>query len=177
MFQKILVALDRENVCNDLFDRALFLAKATNAQLMLLSVLTPDDQDSPAIPIYSEVTYYSPSMNESVWEVYKERYQEYEAKGLTLLRSLTNRALEEGVTTEFTQTPGTPGRAICDLARTWDADLVIVGSHGRKGLSEMLLGSVSNYVMHHAPCSVLVVHDQPKSSKKSESAELAAASG
>ncbi|MEL6222171.1 MAG: universal stress protein [Cyanobacteria bacterium J06627_8] len=174
MFKRILVGLDREDTCGVVFDQALSLAKATGARLMLLSVLTPDDKDSPAMPIYSEVNYYSPSMNESIWETYKKRYQEYEAKGLNMLREFTNRAMIEGVGTEFTQNMGTPGRAICDLARTWEADLVMVGSHGRKGFSEMLMGSVSNYVMHHASCSVLVVHDQPQTQAMDESPDESA---
>lgn len=52
------------------------------------------------------------------------------------------------------------GIALLLFVKTWDADLIVVGSHGRKGLSEMLLGSVSNYVVHHAPCSVIIVHGQ-----------------
>ncbi|MEM7773137.1 MAG: universal stress protein [Cyanobacteria bacterium P01_E01_bin.6] len=177
MFTKILVALDRGDTCMVLFEKALSLAKATGASLMLLNVLSPDDKDSPAIPVYSEVTYYSPSINESVWEVYQERYREYEAKGLDMLRGFTNQAMNEGVKTEFTQSAGSPGTAICNLAKTWEADLVMVGSHGRKGLSEMILGSVSNYVMHHASCSVLVVHEQSKSVAPIESADLAAVEG
>jgi phage terminase large subunit GpA-like protein len=43
----------------------------------------------------------------------------------------------------------------------------MVGHRGRTGLSEFLLGSVSNYVMHHAPCSVLVVNN-PKADLASE---------
>ena len=52
------------------------------------------------------------------------------------------------------------GWEICQRAKVWQADLIIVGSHGRTGLSELFLGSVSNYVMHHAPCSVMVIHRQ-----------------
>lgn len=43
------------------------------------------------------------------------------------------------------------------MARTWSADLILVGSRGLKGLKEMFLGSVGNYVTHHAPCSALIV--------------------
>jgi len=35
-------------------------------------------------------------------------------------------------------------------------------SHGRTGLRELFLGSVSNYVLHHAPCSVMVVHPEER---------------
>jgi nucleotide-binding universal stress UspA family protein len=43
------------------------------------------------------------------------------------------------------------------VARTWNADLIVIGRRGLRGLAEMFLGSVSNHVIHHAHCSVLVV--------------------
>ena len=43
------------------------------------------------------------------------------------------------------------------LAKDWNADLIIMGRRGLTGLSEMFLGSVSNYVVHHASCSVLLI--------------------
>jgi nucleotide-binding universal stress UspA family protein len=52
---------------------------------------------------------------------------------------------------------GSPGPTIVDFAREWDADLVIMGSHGRTGLARLLLGSVARSVLHQARCSVLVV--------------------
>jgi nucleotide-binding universal stress UspA family protein len=52
---------------------------------------------------------------------------------------------------------GSPKRVILDVAETWDADLIVVGSHGRRGLDRFLLGSVSQAVALHAPCSVEIV--------------------
>jgi nucleotide-binding universal stress UspA family protein len=51
---------------------------------------------------------------------------------------------------------GAPDQQIIELGRDWGADLIVVGSHGR-GFWGRLLGSVSTGVVHHAPCSVLVV--------------------
>lgn len=48
-------------------------------------------------------------------------------------------------------------RAIVETAKDWDADLIVVGSHGYGFWSRALLGSVSNAVALHAPCSVLIV--------------------
>ena len=52
---------------------------------------------------------------------------------------------------------GSPQRLIVETAREWSADLIVIGSHGNRFWSRTLLGSVSNAVVHHAPCSVLVV--------------------
>jgi nucleotide-binding universal stress UspA family protein len=52
---------------------------------------------------------------------------------------------------------GTPKRVILDEAEAWDADLIVVGSHGRRGLDRFLLGSVSQAVALHASCSVEIV--------------------
>jgi nucleotide-binding universal stress UspA family protein len=52
---------------------------------------------------------------------------------------------------------GDPKAKIVDDAARWHADLIILGSHGRKGLDRFLMGSVSDAVARHAPCSVQVV--------------------
>ena len=52
---------------------------------------------------------------------------------------------------------GTPGVALCQLAAELGADVVVVGSRGRGAIRRALLGSVSSYVVHNAPCAVLVV--------------------
>ncbi|MGE0129987.1 MAG: universal stress protein [Blastocatellales bacterium] len=52
---------------------------------------------------------------------------------------------------------GSPKKVILDEAEAWEADLIVVGSHGRRGLDRFLLGSVSQAVALHAPCSVEIV--------------------
>lgn len=52
---------------------------------------------------------------------------------------------------------GSPENKIVEAANLMKADLVIVGSHGYNRLERILLGSVSDAVVHHAPCSVLVI--------------------
>ena len=53
--------------------------------------------------------------------------------------------------------PGRPARIIVETANEWEADLIVVGSHGHGFWARNLLGSVSDAVLHHAPCSVLIV--------------------
>jgi nucleotide-binding universal stress UspA family protein len=55
---------------------------------------------------------------------------------------------------------GYPKSEIVDEAKRWGADLVVVGSHGRRGISRLFMGSVSETVAMHAHCSVEVIHDR-----------------
>jgi nucleotide-binding universal stress UspA family protein len=52
---------------------------------------------------------------------------------------------------------GAPDEILIETARDWEADLIVIGSHGRGFWGRMLLGSITDSLVHHAPCSVLVV--------------------
>jgi len=160
MFKKLLVAVDEATTSKSLVAKAIALAEATEAQIMLLHVLDPEGGGVAIAPVYPGLAYPPLMAEQSVWEAYQAEYQAYEKRGLAMLHRFADMARAEGLQTEFSQMPGSPGREICQRARGWQADLIIVGSHGRTGLSELFLGSVSNYVMHHAPCSVMVIHRQ-----------------
>ncbi|HEY2333230.1 MAG TPA: universal stress protein [Acidimicrobiales bacterium] len=57
--------------------------------------------------------------------------------------------------------PGDPGLALCEQAELGNYDLLVVGSHGSGVLKQVVMGSVSQHVLHHAPCLVLVVPGGP----------------
>jgi len=52
---------------------------------------------------------------------------------------------------------GIPTSILLKQAKEWPADLIVVGSHGRSGLEQFLLGSVSREIVSKSPCSVMVV--------------------
>lgn len=58
--------------------------------------------------------------------------------------------------------PGSAGDVICWLAQDRQCDLIVIGAHGRSGLTHLLFGSVTEYVMRHAPCPVLAVREHPE---------------
>ncbi len=76
-------------------------------------------------------------------------------------QSLVTRGRESGVRVSFLIWEGSPGEAIVDVATSEEVDLVVVGSHGRGSVGRILIGSVSEHVVRHAPCPVLVVRGRP----------------
>jgi nucleotide-binding universal stress UspA family protein len=64
----------------------------------------------------------------------------------------------KGVTVKTHGIAGDPADALIDCAENCKADLIVVGNRGMSGVKRFVLGSVSNKVTHHSPCSVLVVH-------------------
>ncbi|MBD3880642.1 universal stress protein [Phormidium tenue FACHB-886] len=160
MFQKILVALDRSPLSEHVLGRSIALAQSLTADLMLLHVLSADEEGSPQLPLTS-TSLRAPAIGEGIaFETYQKLWENFEQQGLEFLQTHLQTVTQAGIKAEFTQTPGRPGVVICGLAKTWGADLIVVGRRGRSGLSEFFLGSISNYVLHHAPCEVLTVPPQ-----------------
>ncbi|MGF1481369.1 MAG: universal stress protein [Cyanophyceae cyanobacterium] len=150
-FQNILVAIDRSPQGEAVFKQALAFAKHNEAHLTLFYCLPTDSE---GVGSYSdmygqELTNFSKAIAEN---------KELEVQAVEQwLGQYQQQASEQGVSIEYRYHAGNTDRAICDLARDQNIDLIVLGRRGRKGIEEMLLGSVSNYVVHHAPCSVLVV--------------------
>lgn len=161
MFKKILVALDRSQINQQVFESALDLAMKNNANLALLHVLSSEEENSPLMPIYSSLNYY-PELART--ELYQKEWDEFREEGIKILQHYTNLATTNNVEAEFTQVLGSPGRTICEFASNWDADLIVVGRRSRSRLAEIFLGSVSNYVLHHAQCSILIIEETKDSS-------------
>jgi nucleotide-binding universal stress UspA family protein len=87
---------------------------------------------------------------EAVWKAMRE-----DAKAL--VEKATERLRRSGLKATPALTEGDPKSQIIDVASDWHADLIVLGSHGRKGLDRFLMGSVSEAVVRHAHCSVEIV--------------------
>lgn len=161
MFSIILAALDTDEDCSVVFNQALDLAKSAGSTLKLLGVVTTANNDTiPLDAYYPEFAGYSLAVSDEIRQDCQKRYDAYKERGKSVLTRFEEQATAARVQVKIMQVEDMPGRAICDRAQAEKSDLIVVGSHGRKGLSEIFMGSVSNYVMHHAPCSVLIVHTQ-----------------
>jgi nucleotide-binding universal stress UspA family protein len=75
----------------------------------------------------------------------------------TTKRKILEKLTSENVTVTTEVLVGSPESQIVETAEKMNADLIIVGSHGYNSWERLLLGSVSDSVVHHAPCSVMVV--------------------
>jgi nucleotide-binding universal stress UspA family protein len=157
MFHKILAAIDTNEIGQDVFDEAVTLTKAVNGNLMLLHVLSPFDGTGYLNPVLLQPSSVYPTLHTEAVNKYMEQWEELKEERLNMLLALSQKANKIGVQAEISQNLGDPGRTICEVAQSWNADLILVGRRGRRGLSEFFLGSVSNYVLHNASCSVLVV--------------------
>jgi nucleotide-binding universal stress UspA family protein len=149
MFEKILVAIDDSESSRTIFETALVLAKANNSELMLVHVLTLVDDLYPGDAFIG--------IPESALRAHAKRLEQREQAGMDRLRTLAAEATVAGIPNEFTQNIGDPGKLICEIAKNWNANLIVIGRRGLHGLSELFLGSTSNFVLHHAPCNVLTI--------------------
>lgn len=160
MFQKILVAVDQSDLAEHVVEAAIAQAKATGGNLLLLHVLNVQEKGFPQVEGRTSGNYNPESFDTEVHS-YERHWKIYEQMGLNSLQAYRERAIAAGVEAEYTQQTGdlvgNPGEAICATAKEWQADLIIIGHRGLSGVRELIQGSVSNHVFHHAPCSVLSV--------------------
>jgi nucleotide-binding universal stress UspA family protein len=110
-------------------------------QVRLISAVEPD--------LMSD---YAVKEQENVYQQASEAID----RAVAILRESPNKF---EITTEIVE--GSPKHVIVEEAERWGADLVVIGSHGRRGLQRFLLGSVSHAVALHAPCSVEIVRAPP----------------
>lgn len=79
------------------------------------------------------------------------------ARARELVDGIAGRLAFKGFHTSVSCPDADPRHAIIESATNWPADLIVVGSHGRRGVDRILLGSVAEWVVRHSPCSVEVV--------------------
>jgi nucleotide-binding universal stress UspA family protein len=149
--RKILLATDGSECSAKAVDSVAHRPWPANSQIRVISVvelLTLENQLT-ASPLSSQ---YPASLLESVW---KEARTRAEKSVVDARKVLTVAGLNLN---DSNATPvGEPRTLILDEAKTWGADLIVLGSHGKHGLDRLLLGSVSESVALYAHCSVEVV--------------------
>jgi nucleotide-binding universal stress UspA family protein len=156
MLQKILIAIGDSPESEKILASGLTIAEKFGAEVVLLHVLNPLQNGFELVgnPLMGGM---SPLVSDLAIQQYQKDWQDYEQLGMKRLQEYDRQAKNYQVKTELLQKPGDSGQMICETAQNYVVDLIVMGRNQKSVLSEMFLGSTSNYVLHHAPCSVMVI--------------------
>jgi nucleotide-binding universal stress UspA family protein len=163
MLQKILLAIGDSPDSAQILESGFTLAEKLDAKILILHVLdplVPHNLSAAESPLVGGVL---PMIDDRVIEQYVAAWNEHEQKGIDRLQSYAAQAKARGIKAETLQNYGDSGPLICEAAKNWSADAILMGRNQKSLLNEILLGSTSNYVVHHAPCSVIVTQLQARS--------------
>lgn len=97
------------------------------------------------------------AMPDAVYAPTEEQLEILQQTAEASLREQAERLAPSGATIAWLAVAGLPAEAIVTAASQAHADLIVMGTHGRRGLSHLLLGSVAERVLRTAPCPVLTV--------------------
>lgn len=144
MYKKILVPIDGSDTSNAGLREACKLAREQGSQLRLIHVV-------------DEILGMSPQMFGAGYEEITAGLRE---AGRSIVEHAQSLAREEELTaeTQLVEAMGRPaGELVVEAAKAWRADLIVCGTHGRRGLRRMVMGSDAEYILRHAPVPILLI--------------------
>ena len=155
MFNRILVPIDGSNTSLAALDQAIAMAKAFQSSVTVVYVIDP----YPFTGVGPEFTYG------------QDQYQNAaRAEGHAALEVATTRLKTAGVTPDTHVVEAHAiWRGILETVANTKADLVVMGSHGRRGLERLVLGSVTQSVLAHSTVDTLVVRPAQPAAKPAKS--------
>jgi nucleotide-binding universal stress UspA family protein len=143
MYQRILVPTDGSEVTSKAIDTAIGLARSLGSRLLTISVKEP-------FP-YSAISEMQPTPPQ-------EFYDAQERIAATRVKAVVDAAEAAGLPCDaYTVEALHPWEAIIDHAKNQNVDLIVMASHGRRGMAALLLGSETQRVLIHSKVPVLVV--------------------
>lgn len=158
MYKRILVPTDGSSVSEAAVDAAIDLAQARGSEIVALSVAVPE----PVFQSLEGAIPYDPGMQVDVLLEHTKGYVD----------AIAARAAKAGVScTPVTCSSLDAAEAIADTAREHACDLIVMGSHGRRGLSRLLAGSVTQAVLAYAPVPVMVLRPGLQEGKAGKQAQ------
>jgi len=144
MYKKILVPIDGSETANAGLREACKLAKDQGAQLRIVHVV-------------DEILALSPELYGSMYDRIVESLRQ---AGTEVLAHAEALAHQHGLTVEkqLVEAMGRPaGELVVKVAATWAADLIVCGTHGRRGLRRIVMGSDAEYIVRHSPVPILLI--------------------
>ncbi len=137
MFSKILVAIDGSESAKKAFITSIYLASISKCSLDVIHVVSCEFGGDSAASL--------------------ELVEDLKTKANSMLEEYKKYALEKDICPKFMLEIGDPANMIIEIINSKDYDLVVLGTRGMSVFKELILGSVSIKVMHHAKCPVMVV--------------------
>ncbi len=144
MFKRIVCATDFSDTAEVAWELAAELARAHQAELVLVHVFI-------VLPLYPEIP--GPTIQQ-VWEDQRLWVEQQ-------LADRVEAATGRGLAARYLLRAGTAPEEIVQAATDENADLIVVGTHGRTGINRLVIGSVAERVVRVAPCPVLTVKPRP----------------
>jgi len=137
LFSKILVAIDGSESAKKAFTTSIYLASVSNCRIDVIHVVSCEFGGDSAASL--------------------ELVEDLKIKANSMLEEYKKYALEKDIRPKFMLEIGDPANMIIEIVNSKDYDLVVLGTRGMNVFKELVLGSVSIKVMHHAKCPVMVV--------------------
>jgi nucleotide-binding universal stress UspA family protein len=163
MYANILLSTDGSDVASKGVQQGIALAKALNAKVTVIAVTEPMaiDYASGIAPGWSPPL--QDSFNPPAWIPTREEVESFNAGRKAFAGSVLDgaRAMAEqvGISAELVHIPDAhPATAIIETAKSRGCDLIVMGSHGRRGLRKLFLGSQTSEVLADGSVPVLVVY-------------------
>lgn len=150
MFDKVLVTTDGSPFADEAVELAIQLAEKCGAELRAVTVT----ENPPFHGMPESTALYDA-------ELYRSLSAELEKLGREALERVTARAEAAGRPCTTALRHGAAAEQVVAEATEWGADVVVIATHGRSGLRRLLLGSVANQIVNHAPCPVLLHRARP----------------
>jgi nucleotide-binding universal stress UspA family protein len=141
MIQRILIPVDFSETSAAAADYGCDLAARLGARVTLLHVFSPGIVATP----------------DAVFAPTPEELRAVALGARAHLLSMAEKLEREGLGIDCVAIEGSPGETIREVAERQDVDLIVMGTHGRRGVTHLFLGSVAEQLMRHAPCPVLTV--------------------
>jgi nucleotide-binding universal stress UspA family protein len=145
VFRQILHATDFSSASRPALAKAIALARQNRATLRVVHALPPL-----VLPAGGDFAFVPAGTYDAIDQRARQQAQKQ-------LAALVGRARKAGVRATALLLDGAPHEQVAHAARRTRADLIVIGTHGRTGISKILLGSVAERLVRVAPCPVLTV--------------------
>ncbi|STO24025.1 universal stress protein [Fluoribacter gormanii] len=145
MYQNILVAIGDSDTSMQAFQEAIKLSKVHQAKLRIVHVTNE---------------FYAPYLGTGVdYEKLEASFKEYGQQFLNKMQTIARQQHADCETQLLEMNPSNEKVAekIIEAAKNWPADLIVIGTHGRRGYQHLLLGSVAEGVIRNAPMPILLI--------------------